>query len=312
VSELNALPAEARAIEEARTVPEVAAVIGKLEALHTLAKQVGLQHEEQNRIAAAKLQGKRKGGQLLGGLEKSDGGRPPENVGDVAHVSEYQETLEEAGLKRREAVRWQQIARIPEPLFDGYIESILYDPEGEITTSGVLAYAQPGETAARLVESNENEWYTPARYIEAARAVLGDIDLDPASSETANETVKAPQIFTLEDNGLAQVWHGRVWLNPPYGRLAAEFITKLIWDHQTENVTAAVALVNAHCTDTSWFQQLWDYALCFTDHRIDFDSGGRTKTTTSTHGSVFAYLGPDPQRFAKEFGQFGAILRRWP
>jgi len=165
-------------------------------------------------------------------------------------------------------------------------------------------------TAERIVASNENEWYTPAKYIEAARAVLGEIDLDPASSKLANKTVQANVIYTDKSDSLHLPWAGKVWLNPPYGRLAGEFISRLALEYEAGEVTAAIALVNAHCTDTEWFQPLWSYVLCFTNHRIDFDSAGREKKTSSTHGSVFAYLGPDAKAFKAAFAEFGAVVRR--
>ena len=52
--------------------------------------------------------------------------------------------------------------------------------------------------------SKTNEWYTPAKYIEAARKVMGGIDLDPATCELANKTVKATKYHTKENNGLMQ------------------------------------------------------------------------------------------------------------
>lgn len=166
-------------------------------------------------------------------------------------------------------------------------------------------------TAALMVQSAENEWYTPARYIEHARAVLGAIDLDPASCHAANQTVRAAKFYSIKVDGLRPEWTGRVWLNPPYGRLAGDFTRKLLAEYEAGRVPAAIALVNAHCTDTGWFGGLWDHALCFTDHRIDFDSE-RGKQSSSTHGSVFAYLGPDPAKFADIFSAFGAVVSRWP
>jgi DNA N-6-adenine-methyltransferase (Dam) len=67
-----------------------------------------------------------------------------------------------------------------------------------------------------------NEWYTPPWCIEAALAVMGGIDLDPASCALANETVKAARYYDKTMNGLEQPWSidgrpSRVWLNPPYG-----------------------------------------------------------------------------------------------
>ena len=67
--------------------------------------------------------------------------------------------------------------------------------------------------------TGEFERYTPAIYIEAARLVLGAIDLDPATSEQAQLLVRATKFFTEKTDGLKQEWHGRVLpANPPYHR----------------------------------------------------------------------------------------------
>lgn len=65
--------------------------------------------------------------------------------------------------------------------------------------------------------SSTPEHYTPGHVVEAARATLGEIDLDPASCEAANRVVQAKRYFTKNDNGFIQPWSGRVFLNPPGG-----------------------------------------------------------------------------------------------
>jgi ParB family transcriptional regulator, chromosome partitioning protein len=52
-----------------------------------------------------------------------------------------------------------------------------------------------------LHQSLTNESYTPAAIIEAARAVMGGIDLDPATCEIANLTVRADWWMDLEADG---------------------------------------------------------------------------------------------------------------
>jgi hypothetical protein len=155
-------------------------------------------------------------------------------------------------------------------------------------------------------QSLSNEYYTPAEYIEAAREVLGRIDLDPASNAIAQQTVQAGAYFTEDDDGLQPDWWGRVWLNPPYGEHTGKFISKMTEELAAGRVPAAICLVNAHSTDTGWFQQLWDGVLCFTDHRINF--GGDGTENGSTHGSVFVYFGAERDKFMSVFCQFGACV----
>jgi hypothetical protein len=172
-------------------------------------------------------------------------------------------------------------------------------------------YKTGNSVAQRLVASDENEWYTPPEYIAAALRVLGGIDLDPASSAEANRTVGATVFLTEADQPFVRRWSGRVWLNPPYGGLAGSFVNRLVDEYYTGEVAAAIVLVNAHCTDTEWFQPLFNETLCFTDHRIDFVApAGREKAGSSTHGSVFAYLGDNTDAFQREFAPFGAVVRR--
>ena len=163
-----------------------------------------------------------------------------------------------------------------------------------------------------LKESVHVEWYTPARYIDAAREVMGGIDLDPASNDQANETVRANTYFAQDDepDGLGQDWFGRVWLNPPYGKGSGLFTTKLVAEHAAGRVEAGVLLINAYGFDSEWFQPLFDGPLCFTDHRIQFVSPLR-ESGGPANGNVFAYLGPAPAAFAARFAEFGTVVRRW-
>ena len=164
-----------------------------------------------------------------------------------------------------------------------------------------------------------DEWYTPARYIEAAREVMSGIDLDPASCEFANQTVKATRYYSQGENGLAKEWYGRVWLNPPFARRQTPgqktnqgfWISKLLEEYQNGHVTEAILLTTCR-PDTSWFPPLWQYPICFCDHKVGFytpEAGQILQEVSHAHGTLFVYLGPNEHCFIEIFSAFGYIAK---
>ena len=121
------------------------------------------------------------------------------------------------------------------------LDSLLAD--GQEPTKAAVYREITGDRLSSF--SGDNEWYTPGRYVEAARAVLGSIDLDPASSAIAQKTVEAAIFFTEKQDGLKQKWSGKVWCNPPYANPQIQHFTdKLLSEYAAGNVTAAVMLTN--------------------------------------------------------------------
>jgi hypothetical protein len=164
-----------------------------------------------------------------------------------------------------------------------------------------------------LHSSESEDYYTPKRYVEAARLVMGGIDLDPASSEEANRVVRASTFFTVTDDGLSREWFGRVFLNPPYGRRDGKsnqglWSERLILAYRHGKVEQGILLVNA-TTDRNWFAPFWEHDVCLTDHRIEFRTPEVVEDVHQpTHGNAFLYLGPNGELFAETFSRFGPVI----
>lgn len=67
--------------------------------------------------------------------------------------------------------------------------------------------------------SKTSEHFTPLDIVDRARRLLGGFDLDPASCAAANERVLAQRFLGVDQDGLSRRWAGRVFLNPPGGKL---------------------------------------------------------------------------------------------
>jgi ParB family chromosome partitioning protein len=154
------------------------------------------------------------------------------------------------------------------------------------------------------------EWYTPPDIVALAVEVMGEIDLDPASCAAANETVGAKVFHALADDGLLQEWHGRVWLNPPYSKIAS-FVDKLIDEMASSRVTEAIMLT-ANSSDAEWFQAAvaWASAICLPARRIKFVSPHGLAPASPPTGQAIFYFGPHVGKFAEVFAPVGRIVNR--
>ena len=173
-------------------------------------------------------------------------------------------------------------------------------------------------TAREAFHSSESaEWYTPPFILEAARRVMGRIDLDPASTASANEIVRATTFYDRQIDGLSQKWSGRVWLNPPYGRGKGHrsnmdlWSEKLISEYDDGAVEQACLLVKATPSEI-WFQKLWRFPVCFTRGRLSFLNDLGLPVRGNAHGSAIVGIGTDLQLFIANFQMsgIGTVVRK--
>lgn len=210
----------------------------------------------------------------------------------------------------RDLIEEQQMAR----RYDGYAQ--ISPPEGDDNpltdyeppaveyTPAPPAMSQP---MSILTSQGTVEWYTPPSLIERARSVLGVIDLDPASSDVAQRWINATEYYTADDDGKAQPWSGRIWLNPPFDDTPA-WVDRLDSEYQSGDVTAAVLLVNS-APGYIWWEDLWRRRpVCMLRERVCFCRADGTSEGPAKKGTTIAYYGDDIQKFSAAFCELGRII----
>ena len=119
-----------------------------------------------------------------------------------------------------------------------------------------------------LYSSRTPEWATPQKVFDKLAAEYGPFDLDPCATP---ENAKCPVFYTCHDNGLMLPWFGRVFMNPPYGRVIGQWMRKA-YEESVRGVFV-VCLIPAR-TDTIWWHE---YAMKgkveFLRGRIRFEPG---------------------------------------
>lgn len=157
------------------------------------------------------------------------------------------------------------------------------------------------ETGGNGSVATTHDWITPRWVLNA----LGKFDIDPCASQTQPWQTAETQ-FTIEDNGLARDWVGRVWCNPPYGDKSEPFLKRMA-EHRN-----GIVLIFAR-TETKYFQAFcWKRAdaMLFLDKRVQFCLPDGTLPKKSGPGapSVLIAYGQNNVQALKDSGLGGYIV----
>lgn len=153
------------------------------------------------------------------------------------------------------------------------------------------------------------DYFTPPEIVSAARGAMGGIDLDAASHWLANRRHQIPDYFDATRSAFENPWHGRVWLNPPYGDNAPWFkeiiryvtsgaveqlcMLSPIWVFNTEIARPVVELSSA-LVILSPTPQFW---------------GNSEGKTGKNHPHGVLYIGDRREEFLKAFAEHGIPMR---
>ncbi len=146
-------------------------------------------------------------------------------------------------------------------------------------------------------------WLTPPEII----APLGSFDLDPCAAPEPRPWPTAAEHIALPRDGLAEVWSGRVWLNPPYG--PPTIIGP--WLRRMARHGKGTALVFARTETALFFETIWRRAtaLLFLEGRLHFHyPDGRRAAANSGAPSVLCSYGHEDADVLAECGLAGQFV----
>jgi hypothetical protein len=163
----------------------------------------------------------------------------------------------------------------------------------------------PGIGSHHSARPQTDEWLTPPHLL----ATLGVFDLDPCAPPPAERPwPTARQHFSLIDDGLAQPWSDRVWLNPPYSEVE-------LWMDRLAQHGDGIALVFARCETAWWFRSVWPCAdaILFLAGRVTFYRGDGTASKAGHNSggpSVLIAYGAHNVEALRASGLAGALVER--
>ena len=177
-----------------------------------------------------------------------------------------------------------------------------------------------------LKKEPDIERYTPPEIVAAVKEALGEIDLDPATTELVNSTfIRARKYYTIETDGLSREkspWARKVFINPPGNMPHHEGIDKprgfwerLYYEYRERNVSAGIYLAyNIEFLQRSqnWSYPMTEWPFCIPKNQLIFyrenKSGKIIARDYPEFASAIVYIGQNIRRFAKAFSNIGTVI----
>lgn len=301
VEEAREILAQCRRVDDAKSIRDQA------EAIRAYLRQQNASRDAQNDAAEIKLRAERRLGELLA-EQKETGERDAGRGGD--RKSRLQDatvkrppTLEELGIEKTAAKRWQDVAKVPEERFEEYIQAMRVSPVGEITTAGLSRLAVDQHRSAAMADDNEDERFTPRVLIEALHKAYR-FDVDAAGHEAAPASQVIGRAWLPSVDGLKQSWKDeRVFVNPPFSQCAA-WVEKADRSVRKEGCPLVVMVLPAVRTEQDWWQKHIEQWRDDPQHNVQVTTRflpGRTR-----YGQPL-----DPEGAEAGSPRFGSVLVMW-
>lgn len=172
-------------------------------------------------------------------------------------------------------------------------------------------------TAGRNVITQNKDWGTPPKYVEAVREFLGGIiGLDPCSSPYSIVNART-EYYLPEHDGLKESWNfPTIYVNPPYGIDREQGTSIKDWLRKCEEAhrlyySEVIALVPVATNTGHWKKCVYGKAtaICFLyDTRLRFLVKGKNEGKGAPMSCALVYWGRHFERFAHVFIRFGAVV----
>ena len=156
--------------------------------------------------------------------------------------------------------------------------------------------------------SRTDEWYTPKEIVDKVVEYFdGPVGLDPCSNSSEHPNIPCKRCFIEDEDGLLWPWiTTTVFMNHPYSD-SKRWIPYAREQFDIGNYRECIMLIKLDVS-TKWFRSIADRPWIAINKRLRFGDG---KGAAPFQSALF-YLGPDPGRFFKVFGDLGTSYLALP